>query len=109
MLKALSRNTLNPPFPAKDAAPIPDPWELPTPATTTEVPETWQLLREDHPLISPAGNPEALSITGKTANPIQVLLQDWLKLKAGQAKKLTVQFREALSLLYWAEIVPEPS
>lgn len=103
MLKPLSRNNAQP-LEEKESSLIPDPWELEISTAKAAVPETWQPPTELHPLISPAGNPAALSLTGHTASPEEVILQDWLKLKAGQAQELAAQLGEALGLLYWAEM-----
>lgn len=106
MLKSLSRDNSKP-LKKKESNPIPDPWALEIPAAKGAFPETWQLPTETYPLINPAGNPAARSLAGHIASPEEVLLQDWLKLKAGQAQELTAQLGEALSLLYWAEMRSE--
>lgn len=80
---------------------IPDPWELTNSTPKAIADETWQIPVEAHPLICPAGDPNALQLTTPKSNPVQVLLQDWLKLKRENAKTLTTQFQEALGLLYW--------
>lgn len=100
MLKVLSRDTPNATGTGADF--IPDPWELPTPAVEPQIPKTWQVSSESHPLISAVESPEAL-ISGTTANSEQVILQDWLKLKAEKSKKLARQIGEALGLLYWID------
>jgi hypothetical protein len=88
---------------------LPDPWELPTSKAETQISGSWKLPTDPHPLIRGAGEPAAPSLTGGTANPEQVLLQDWLKLKTEQGKALATQLGEALGLLYWADAVPSPS
>ncbi len=86
-----------------DSKPITDPWELPSPVPKAKSSEVWKFPTEPHPLISAAGNPEALQLSAPKSNPVQVLLKDWLKLKAEDAKELAVELREALGLLYWME------
>jgi hypothetical protein len=95
--------------PNKIGQSLPDPWELPTATAEPQILETWQLPTEPHPLIAEVGEPAAPSLAGATANPEQVLLQDWLKLKTEQGKALAAQLGEALGLLYWAGAVPSPS
>ena len=85
--------------------PIPDPWELKRPAPQPETIPAWEVPTEAHPLIAPPAKREALPISEATTKPAQVLLQDWLKLKAEDAKQLAVQLQEALGLLCWMEQV----
>ncbi len=76
--------------------PIPDPWELPSPALKGKFsPDLWKFPKETYPLIAPAGNPNALRLTAIEPNLVQVLLQDELKLKVGASKKLAVQLEKA--------------
>ncbi|MGK7918032.1 MAG: hypothetical protein AB4038_21265 [Prochloraceae cyanobacterium] len=88
---------------------IPDPWTLTSPSPKTHplpaTAETWKFAGEPHPLISPAGCPNALELASAKFNAGQELLQDWLKLKAEDAKKVTVQLQQALGLLYWLEMI----
>jgi hypothetical protein len=84
---------------------IPDPWELPSVVLETKSAQSWQLPVESHPLISPGGNPAALQLPSPKSNPVQLLLQDWLKLRAEQARKLADNLSEALGLLCWMEMM----
>jgi hypothetical protein len=96
MLQNLSTSQAN-------APPIPDPWELASAAAKTPAVTAWQMSEEEHPLIAPASPPELLQLTSSETHPVQVLLQDWLKLKAEQAQSLSIQIQELLGLLYWME------
>jgi hypothetical protein len=82
---------------------IPDPWGLPRPAPQGEADRLGEVATEFPLSIAPAGNPDALQINEAKAKPAQVLLQDWLKLKAEDAKQLAIQLQEALGLLCWIE------
>jgi hypothetical protein len=83
---------------------LPDPWELPAPAADTRAAGTWQLPGEPHPLMTGAGSPEAPSLPAVAAHPEQILLQDWLKLRALQGRDLAARVAAALGLLYWSRL-----
>lgn len=84
------------------AQPLPDPWESPSPTIATRsLPDDWQLATEPHPLIQPTESSEVLLLAAPTLNPIQILLQDELKLKACKEGKLATQIDQALTLLGW--------
>lgn len=103
MLKNLAEDSIAQTNPNVSAKLIPDPWELKRPASELEMTLVPEIPTESHPLIAPSTNLENLPIS--QAKPIQVLLQDWLKLKAEDAKQLAVQLEEALGLLCWIEQV----
>jgi hypothetical protein len=105
MLKDLSRDNPYPGTAKANSTTIPDPWTLPSPTSEEKLMESWQLPQEVHPLISPVGKADTLQLPSTTATPGQMLLQDWLKLKAEQAKQLAHQLQEAIGLLYWMEEV----
>ena len=105
MLKNLAQDSTPQTTSNVSAKPIPDPWELKRPAPNPETTPAWEVPTEDHPLIAPLANLEALPIPKAKAKPVQVLLQDWLKLKAEDAQQLAVQLQEALGLLCWMEQV----
>jgi hypothetical protein len=97
MLESLSRNPPNKP------QLIPDPWEAPNPTVQTKfTTNTWQIPIETHPLIAAAGNPAAPRLAA-APTPIQVLLQDELKLRVDVSSKLKTQMEKALALLCWRE------
>lgn len=98
MLKILSRD--NPSATAANL--IPDPWQLSTPASETQVPQTWPILPAPQPRIGGGESPEAL-ISGAAANPEQFILQDWLKLQSEPSQKLARQIEEILGWLYWMD------
>jgi hypothetical protein len=82
---------------------IPDPWETPNSTAQTKfTANTWQIPREAHHLITAAGNPAALRLAA-APTPIQLLLQDELKLKPDASSKLKTQMEKALALLCWME------
>ena len=64
-----------------------------------------QILPESHPLIAPAGKPDALRLPVSTAasepNPMQVLVLSGLKIRAYEGGKLTDGIEKALALLRW--------
>ncbi|MDV2994464.1 MAG: hypothetical protein N4J56_004118 [Chroococcidiopsis sp. SAG 2025] len=95
MLENLSRDPLNQP------QLIPDPWEAPNPTTVQPklTVKTWQIPIETH-LITAAGNPAAPRLAA-ALTPIQVLLQDELKLRVDLSSKLKTQMEKALALLCW--------
>ena len=105
MLKNLIQDSTNQTNSNVGTKAIPDPWELKRPAPKPETTPTWEVPTEAHPLIAPTAKREALPISEATTKPAQVLLQDWLKLKAEDAKQLAVQLQEALGLLCWMEQV----
>jgi hypothetical protein len=82
---------------------IPDPWDTPSPVVETQaIPNTWQLPTDTHPLIPPIEVPESRRLS-PSPNPIQLLLQDELKLKGAAGGKLKTQIQTALGLLCWIE------
>ncbi|MCU0516642.1 MAG: hypothetical protein MUC60_07185 [Oscillatoria sp. Prado101] len=108
MLENLSRD------PPSQAAPdageqMADPWAMPSPAVKASSSNFGKLPAEPHPLISPAGNPQALLLPPSTRTPElsagRVLLQDELKLRACDAGNLAVRIGEALGLLCWMGMV----
>ncbi|MGK7872816.1 MAG: hypothetical protein AB4426_05740 [Xenococcaceae cyanobacterium] len=109
MLKKLSREPPGQSTPDASSKLIPDPWELPNPAPKAKSSDSWKLPTEPHPLIRPAGSPEALQLSSAKLSPVQVLLQDWLKLRADKTKKLAIQITEALGLLCWIEMLQQQS
>lgn len=79
-----------------------DPWQIPSPVQRTNtVPETWHLSTEAHPLISPAGNPEAPRLISHQSTSEEILLEEELKLKTNVSSLLKQQLEKALTLLYW--------
>jgi len=95
MLESLSRNP-----PSKPQL-IPDPWEAPNPTVQTKsTANTWQIPIESHHLITAAGNLAAPRLAA-ALTPIQVLLQDELKLRVDVSGKLKTQMEKALALLCW--------
>lgn len=82
-----------------------DPWQTSEPKSGNES-QFYPILKEPHPLISPAGKVEAKQLTSSVTKPIEVLLQEWLKLKIQQTQPLVQQWLEALALLYWFETQP---
>lgn len=97
MLESLSRN------PPNKSQLIPDPWEAPNPTIPTKfTTDTWQTPPETHHLITAAGNPAAPRLAA-APTPIQVLLQDELKLRIDAGGKLKTQMEKALTLLCWME------
>lgn len=107
MLKKLSREP--PRQSTSETQPIPDPWELSPTPIANRIPEAWTFPLDTHPLIRPAGNLQAPQLPGYSPiPPIQVLLQDELKLGAHEGGKLKEQMKKALALLCWVETV-EPA
>jgi hypothetical protein len=82
---------------------IPDPWDVTIPVSRDIHPLATEFSREEPPLITSAGKPNVLLIAPPKPHPEQTLLQDWLKLKTGQAKKFAGEIQQALGLLYWME------
>lgn len=102
MTKNLSRDPPRPSAPADNPQIISDPWEVASSnQKTNPVPETWKLPIESHPLIRPAGIPVVLRLSAPKLNPIQVLLEDGLKLKAYAKGRFQAQLNQALALIYW--------
>ncbi|MGL4622179.1 hypothetical protein [Chroococcidiopsis sp.] len=97
MLENLSRD------PPSQPQLIPDPWEAPNPTIPSRfTANTWQIPSETHHLIAAAGNP-ALPRLAAALTPIQVLLQDELKLRVDASSRLKTQLEKALALLCWME------
>ncbi len=106
MLDSLSRDPPDRSVAETGSILIPDPWETPSPApNSNSKSHSWQISPEPHPLMNPAGVPNALHLptprTASNISSIQVLVQDGLKLRAYNGRKLTVQIRKALALLGW--------
>ncbi|ACK69370.1 hypothetical protein PCC7424_0914 [Gloeothece citriformis PCC 7424] len=80
--------------------PYPDPWQSEEP---TKIPnlmaQSWPIPHDPYPLINPAGKPGAKQLTGHIITPIELLLQDRLKLNLQQVQ----HWGEAFALLYWLE------
>jgi hypothetical protein len=84
------------------AQPLPDPWESPSPTVAAgTVLDEWKFPTEPHPLIQTTDSSEVLLLPAPTLNPIQILLQDELKLKAWKEEKLASGINQALALLGW--------
>jgi hypothetical protein len=86
---------------------IPDPWEAETPTTqiqTDTLPKSSQFSTQFQSLISAATPLDLLKLPNPKFNQIRILLEDWLKLRAEDARKLTVQLNNALALLCWLEM-----
>ncbi|OWY63942.1 hypothetical protein B7486_50100 [cyanobacterium TDX16] len=97
MLENLSRD------PPRKLQLIPDPWEAPNPTVQPKfTANTGQIPIETHHLITAAGNP-ALPRLAAALTPIQVLLQDELKLRVNASSTLETQLEKALVLLYWMQ------
>lgn len=85
---------------------IPDPWQTPIPVEKTHtIPETWHLPLETNPLISPAGNPDALKLVEHQSTSEEILLGDELRLKASAIGRIEQQLEKALALLYWLKTI----
>lgn len=102
MLENLSRDP--PGQAAADAGEqMADPWAMPSPAVRASISNVCKLPAEPHPLIGPAGNPNALLLPPSAAaselSAGRVLLQDELKLRAWNAGSLAAQIGQALGLL----------
>ncbi len=112
MLKNLSRD---PPDQSTSDARlqlISAPWEVQTQPFNGDLSgQAGQFSSESHPLISPAGKPEARLLPKPSApelSSIQILIQDELKLRADRAIELTAQIESALGLMYWMGMVTQP-
>jgi len=79
---------------------IPDPWENTTNISKSKT-EAWEAPDDIHPLICGEEKPEASKI-----NPMQVLIEDGLKIKAYDCSELKEHLKEALALLSWMVNVP---
>ncbi len=80
----------------------PDPWLITNKVQQEHpIPKTWHFPTETHPLISPAGNPEAPRLVSHQSTSEEILLEDELKLKTGAGSLLKQQLEKALALLYW--------
>ncbi len=84
---------------------IQDPWDLPNPSSivSPSAIESVRVQKHRLPIISPAGDPDALPIAPGKPYSEQILLWDWLKLKTTQAEQLRLQFQQTLGLLYWLD------
>jgi hypothetical protein len=98
MLENLSRD------PPRKPQLIPDPWEAPNPTIQPKsTTNTWQIPIETHHLITAAGNPTLPRLVA-APTPIQVLLQDEIKLRVDASSTLKTQLEKALTLLCWMEL-----
>jgi hypothetical protein len=87
---------------------IPDPWEDTTTVTESKT-FCWQAPVDIHPLICGEEKPELIGLPQSEAskiNPMQVLIEDGLKIKAYDSVRLKEQLKEALGLLSWMLNVP---
>jgi hypothetical protein len=88
---------------------IPDPWDSSL-EITPEIPaKIWQFPQELHPLISGGANIAALPQNNSSLVTIQLLLEDWLKLKTKVAQQLTTDLTTAIGLLYVNQLIPNHS
>lgn len=103
MLKNVKNISRDPPgklMPDPDFPVIPDPWECSDSGPSTQpLPEHGKFPRESHPSIAPA--PDTLMLESLPLSPLQLLLQDWLKLGVHGGKSLSIHLQEAIALLYW--------
>lgn len=80
MLENLSRDPPSQAAPDARSEEMADPWQVPSPAVKASAINWGKLPAEPHPLIGPAGNPEALLLPPSIAAPElsagRVLLQD---------------------------------
>lgn len=82
----------------------PDPWQAEDLKTQKDMSaELWPIPQETYPLIGPAGPVGAKQLMSHIIKPIELLLQDWLKLKTSQATPLAQQWQEAVALVYWMQ------
>lgn len=105
MLKNLSRDPPAQSTRIGETELVPDPWEsgpLNTPQANA-LPLDWHLPIESHALISEASVRGLPQLPSHKEHSSQILLRDWLKLRAGDAKGLAVKLRDALTLLGWLE------
>ncbi|MDY6900941.1 MAG: hypothetical protein SWZ49_23095 [Cyanobacteriota bacterium] len=87
---------------------ITDPWENTNNISAAKT-EGWQAPVDIHPLICGEDNPELIGLPQSEAskiNPMQVLIEDGLKIKAYGNVRLKEQLKEALGLLSWMLNVP---
>ena len=102
MLNNRAKNLPRQPDSDSSAQTVPDPWQTPSPVQKTNtVPETWNLLTETSPLISPSGSPEAPRLANPKPASEQILLEDELKLNTSTDSSFKQQLDKALALLYW--------
>ena len=105
MLKDLSREPLARPPAKREKTLIPDPWELSASSSQGKtIPDSWQLPRESQLLITGGEGAGTLRLSSSQSNSVKVLLEDWLKLRAEEAKELAGQLKEAIALLYYLEM-----
>ncbi len=110
MLENLSRDPPDQSVPLAEAQLIPDPWETPSSALDATCPPiSWKFPTELYPLIMPAGSLEAPQLSAGKPNPVQLLLEEGLKIRAYAGGKLAVQIREALALICWMGLVTQRS
>lgn len=96
---------------------LPDPWEEVTVPQPKFIHPSWQFPldpkheieagRAVNGILSPATNPNLLQLPAHKSdtvfsNPIEVLLEEELKINASQAKILWEQIRDELTLLWWS-------
>ncbi|NJP21658.1 MAG: hypothetical protein HC763_24620 [Hydrococcus sp. CRU_1_1] len=84
---------------------IEDPWELPDLDVKISPCQSWQLPPNSPLLLTQGGNPNALCLPSPHSKPAQLLVRDWLKLGTDKTKKLTLNLKETLGLLYWLQII----
>ena len=109
MFENLSRDPPDKSVPLAEAQLIPALWETPRSAfDATCPPISWKFPTELYPLIRPAGSLEALQLSARKPNPVQLLLEEGLKLTA-YAGGIAVPIREALALICWLGLVTQRS
>ena len=109
MLKNKGKKLPRQPNFGSSTANIPDPWQVPNPVPKKKntVSVNWHSFAETYPLISPAGNPEALRLASPKLPSEQILLEDELKLDTKADSSFKQQLDKALTLLYWLETVQQ--
>lgn len=90
-------------------SPIPDPWED---SPNASKPKPWKFLAEDYPLLTSAHDRETLlgavehqnllRLKGLKIAPLEILLQDELKLGIVREKRWKTQLERAFALLVWS-------
>ncbi|MBE9166567.1 hypothetical protein IQ238_03115 [Pleurocapsales cyanobacterium LEGE 06147] len=105
MLKNLSRDPPTQSTRIEETELIPDPWDSPSLDIphANSLPLNWHLPIEAHSLISAASVPGLPQLPSHKELASQILLWNWLKLKAGEVKGLIAQLMNALTLLVWLE------
>ncbi len=108
MLKKLFPQQPPPSTTDKVAEIIPDPWEVISSEDAVKPrTEVWKPSIEAHPLIAAEKKPEILSLppptTRRLFSPVQMLLQDGLKIKAYNGGMLKEHLQKAVGLLSWIE------